>query len=109
MSDQAAPAQKGPDLHQLALDAEQSLEKLATGLAHAGVDPTVTDAVGKAADVARKVAQALGKGQERTGDNEPAAPEPQPAQQPPQRPTMDSAVHEVHQGVQQAAQQRRGY
>lgn len=101
MSDQAAPTQQGPDLHQLALDTYKGAQELATGLAHAGVDTSVTDAVTKASDVFHKVAQALGKGQAATGDTAPPAPAPQAAGP---RPSMDQGVAAVHQETQRAAQ-----
>lgn len=107
MSDQAAPAQQGPDLHQLALDTYKNAQELATGLAHAGVDPTVTQAVSKASDVFHKVAQALGKGQAQTADNAPPAPAPPQSGGP--RPSMDQGVAAVHQETQRAAQQGGGY
>lgn len=101
MSEQAAPAKAGPDLHEIALTAEKALEQLATGLAHAGVDPTVTQEISKCAEVARKVVQALGKGQSTTGDNAPPAPaQPQSGG----RPTMDQGVSALHQETQRAAQ-----
>lgn len=89
MSDQAAPpeaAGQGEDtdkLHQYALDAEKNLEKLATGLAHAGVDKSVTSAVTKMADSMRKIVQAMGKTQ--------PPPEAEP-EAPAERETMDSAA-----------------
>lgn len=62
-------------LHDVALDAEKNLEELSTGLAQAGADEKTIQAVTNMADVTRKIIQALGKGQETTGDAEPPAPE----------------------------------
>ena len=81
------------NLHAYAVQAEANLEKLATGLAQAGADPATVDAVSKMADMSRKLVGALGKGQEQTGDDEPPA-EPQP------RPTLDSAIGDMHQSMQ---------
>jgi len=81
------------NLHAYAVQAEANLEKLATGLAQAGVDPATVDGVSKMADMVRQLVGALGKGQEQTGDEEPPA-QPQP------RPTLDSAVGAMHQDVQ---------
>lgn len=107
MSDQSAPAQQGPDLHTLALEAYKGAQELATGLAHAGVDPSVTQAVTKASDVFHKVAMALGKGQAQTADNAPPAPQPAPSGGP--RASMDQGVAAVHQATQNAAQPSGGY
>jgi len=57
-------------LHDLAITAESSLEKLATGLAEAGAGEETVKAVSQMADVTRKIASALGQGQESTGDEE---------------------------------------
>lgn len=90
------------NLHEIAVNAEQSLEALATGLAHAGVDEKTTDAVTQMADVCRKIAKMLGKGQEETADNEP--PEPAPQEQQPR--SFDQASKEMmaerHQRPQEA-------
>lgn len=90
------------DLHTHALQAENHLEQLATGLAKAGVDDRVLDAVKSWATGARSIAEQLGRGQERTADNEP--PEPQPEK----RQTMQSATEELHRDA-QAAGAARGY
>lgn len=73
------------NLHEYALAAESNLEKLATGLAQAGVDEGTVGAVTQMADATRKIVKALGKGQEATGDEEAPAPE-EPAEEsaPPQ-------------------------
>lgn len=90
------------NLHAYAVGAEQNLEKLATGLAQAGVDEQTIGVVSQMADVTRKLVVALGKGQEQTGDNEP------PAQEgPPQRHTMDSGAAALHQDMQRSAYARR--
>jgi len=76
-------------LHEHAVQAENHLEQLATGLAKAGAEDDVLQTVTKMAEVARKIVMALGKGQEETGDEEPPAPAP--------RPTTASAVASMHQ------------
>lgn len=91
----------GADLHSLAVDAEQSLEKLATGLGQAGADPQSVKAVSQMADVTRKIVKALGQGQAQTADDAPPAPpEAQPEEQPAAGPaephTMDSATADLH-------------
>lgn len=78
----AAPAPTTSDkLHDLALQAETSLEQLATALAHAGADETATKAVGQCAAIMRKIVAAMGKSE---AD---APPEP--------RPTIGSATDEM--------------
>lgn len=62
------------NLHEYAVQANANLEKLATGLAQAGTDDQTIKVVSQMADVTRKIVSALGKGQERTGDNQPAPP-----------------------------------
>ena len=90
------------DLHSEALQAEQHLEALATGLAKAGVEEKIVDAVTGWAKGARTIAAQLGKGQERTANDEP----PADAQQPQQH-TMQSATDALHRDAQAAAAQRR--
>jgi plasmid stabilization system protein ParE len=90
------------NLHAYAVAAEENLEKLATGLAQAGADEGTVDAVEKMADVTRKIVTALGAGQERTGDQEPA--EPQPEQR---RETMDSATDALAREARAKAEKRR--
>jgi hypothetical protein len=94
------------NLHAYAVQAEQNVEKLATGLAQAGADPGTVKVVSQIADVLRKIIKALGKGQEVSGDQEPPAQE-QPApppQEPPQQParprTIQDATAELHQETQ---------
>lgn len=94
------------DLHKYAVDAEENLEKLATGLVEAGAPENVTKTVSQMADVTRKIVEELGKGQEQTGDKEPPAEEPA-AEQQPKRETMDSATSSLHQEAQAAAARRR--
>jgi hypothetical protein len=99
------PAAGKASLHEHAVQAEEHLEQLATGLAQAGADPETVDVVSKMAGVTRKLVKALGKGQEVTGDAEP--PERQPEPQP--RQTMDSAAAGVAADMQRSAQQRPAY
>lgn len=78
------------NLHDKAVQAEASVEALATDLAKAGADDDMVDAVTKLADELRSIAGALVKGQE-------AAPAQQPAD--PQRPSLDSATADLHRDV----------
>lgn len=86
-------------LHEHAVQAENHLEQLATGLAKAGAEDDVLQTVTKMAEVARKIVTALGKGQEETGDAEPPAPEAAPAP----RPTTAGAVAAMQQETSAAA------
>jgi hypothetical protein len=82
---QPATPSGAASLHQHAVDAERSLEQLATGLAQAGVDDQVVKTFTQFADVTRKLVSALGAGQEQTADNAPPADEalaPSPPSQP---------------------------
>lgn len=83
------------DMHKTALDAEKSLEQLATELAEAGVDPKTVKAVTQMAEVMRQVVSALGKGQEESGNNEPP-PEGAPN-------SFDQATAETHEAMQASA------
>src|SRR4051794_12735421 len=90
----AAPSPTGGSpvgsLHEHALQAEKHLEALATGLSAAGADPQSIKGVTQMADVCRKMVSAFGKGQEQTGDKQPAAAPQQP------RNTMEAA-QQLHQ------------
>jgi plasmid stabilization system protein ParE len=90
------------NLHEYAVNAEENLEKLATGLAAAGADPAAIKTVERMADVTRKLVKALGKGQEQTGDAEPPPPEQPPAPAPRPR-TIQSATEELRADAQAAA------
>lgn len=70
------------DLHGLAVEAHSALEKLATGLGQAGADDNTVKAVSQMADVTSKIVKALGKGQEQSGDSQPAPPPDAGPQQP---------------------------
>lgn len=84
------------DIHALALEAEKAAESLATALAKEGAsDPTVAQ-ITQCADIFRQVVEALGKGQETTGDEEPAG---EPA-------SIDQAAAET-QNVMQASAAKR--
>lgn len=87
------------DVHSLALNAERSLEALATALAHEGADQEATKAVTSMAEVMRKVVSALGQGQEATPPPQ-GAPGPQPE-------TVAGGVAGVHQDMQAAAAPQR--
>lgn len=81
------------DLHGLAVNAEQNLEQLATGLAQQGADEQTVNAVSQMAAVVRKIVSALGKGQEGTGDAEGPAEDAAPTEEPEQRPrSFDEAA-----------------
>lgn len=91
------------DLHTAAVNAEQNLEQLATGLAQAGADEATVQAVTKMAEVTRQLVKALGAGQEQTGDQAP------PAASSEQQPnTMDSATADLHNQMLSRAQSRQG-
>jgi hypothetical protein len=82
---QPATLSTDPSLHQHAVDAERSLEQLATGLAQAGVADPVVKTFTQFAEVTRKLVAALGQGQEQTADNAPPADQalaPSPPSQP---------------------------
>lgn len=82
------PDQPG-SLHDLAVEAEADVEALATGLAHAGVDPEAVKQVSQCAAVLRGVIKALGSSA--------------PAQ--PQQPGgLEGAVGQFHQQQVAAAQ-----
>lgn len=93
----AAPATpaENESLHEHAVNAERSLEQLATGLAQAGAEDGVVKAFTQMADVTRQLVTALGKGQEQTADTEPPADEAV-AQPPPVKPrTIQGATEEL--------------
>jgi hypothetical protein len=80
-----------PDqLHTLALEAEECLEKFSTALASAGADDKAVQAIGQMADAVRQIAGMLGKS------------EPQPA-----APSTDDAIgaHMAQRRAQAAAPQ----
>lgn len=89
------PATPGgaPSLHQHALDAERSLEQLATGLAQSGVSDPVVSSVTKMAEMMRQLVGALGAGQEVTGDSQPPADEAIASPPPTQPRTVAGAAH----------------
>lgn len=62
------------DIHGLAVEAERSVEQLATALAQAGAGDETVRAVEQIADVLRQFVTTLGKGQAETADEEPAQP-----------------------------------
>lgn len=90
-----APATPGgaPSLHQHALDAERSLEQLATGLAQSGVSDGVVSSVTKMAEMMRQLVGALGAGQEVTGDAQPPADQALAPTPPTQPRTVAGAAH----------------
>lgn len=98
-------AYEGLSMHDKAVVIESWVEKLATEMAHAGVDQNTVGVLSKIADVMRRLVSALGKGQEETGDEEPPAPEePAPAEQPRD---IQGATQQMHQEMVQRARARR--
>lgn len=86
-------------LLETAVQAEKHLEQLATGLAQQGADEATVKTVGQMAEVTRKIVTALGKGQENTADNEPPAPEAQPAPAADEQPrTIAEATNQIPTG-----------
>jgi hypothetical protein len=105
-------AAQPPDLHTLAVDAQHSVEQLATGLGQAQADPGAIKAVSNMAGVLGKIVKVLGSGQA----EQPAQAAPAQEAQPPAGPqTMDSATAALHHSAQaaaharDAAQQQPGY
>lgn len=78
------------DLHGMAVDAAGLVDKLTTGLTASGVDPGAVDRLSQCGDILRDTAKLLGKGQEQTADDEPAA------MSQPDRPTLESATADLH-------------
>lgn len=98
-SSESAQAANADSLHSLSNTASSAVHKLATGLAHAGAPTEVVQAVTKIGDQLDKVTDALGKGQEQTGDEEAPPDEPVPGAEPetPTRPrTIQSATEDLH-------------
>lgn len=85
------------NLHEVAVAAERNLEQLATGLAQAGADEKTVSAVTQMADVTREIVKALGKGQESTGDDEPAetTPDSESAEGEPKARSFDEASRQM--------------
>jgi len=105
-------AEPAKDLHEIAVDAEEALGDLATGLAQEGADGEVIATVRKMKSVCARIVRALGPSAEPTPQQ--AEPRPQPAQaahqqeQPQQPQTLDSATRHLHQSMQAAAAARQG-
>jgi hypothetical protein len=101
------------DLHTLAVDAQHSVEQLATGLGQAQADPGAIKAVSNMAGVLGKIVKVLGSGQAAQPAQAAPAQDAQPAPAGPQ--TMDSATAALHHSAQaaaharDAAQQQPGY
>lgn len=68
----------GRSLQELAVDVIQDIHKLATGLAHAGVDPKVTQRIESTTELYSEIAKALASGP--VGAQQPAQSGPAPAQ-----------------------------
>lgn len=102
-------AYEGLSMHDKALVIESWVEKLATEMAHAGIDQNSVAVVSKIASVMRKLVSALGQGQEQTGDQEPPAPAPEPAPQAQAQPaSIHGATQSMHQEMIQQARARAG-
>lgn len=83
------------DVHALAVAAYDATEKLATALGAEGASEDVLSNVTKCGELFKQITEALGRGQEETGDNEPAGPG-----------SLDQAAAETHSAMQQAAAKR---
>jgi hypothetical protein len=77
------------DIHAIAVAAEAATEQLATALASEGASEQTIAAISQCAEILRQVVEALGRGQEETGDEEPAS--------------LDQATAETHQAMQKSA------
>jgi len=123
----AAQDQDPTDLHGLAVDAQTDVQKLATGLAHAGAAPEAVATLTKMATVLSQVIKVLGQGpgleaggppQGQAPPGEPQAPPPGPPQAQPQgqappgaapavqQHSILSATHALHAAMQASAAQR---
>ncbi len=80
------------DIHATAVQAEKYAEQLATELAREGASETTIQSVSQCADIFRQVVEALGRGQEETGDEEPSS--------------LDQAAAETQAAMQASAQKR---
>jgi hypothetical protein len=87
------PDQPG-SLHDLAVEAEADVEALATGLAHAGVDPGAVQQVTQCATILRGIIKALGAAPDQ------GSPQPSGGQD-----QLGSAVAQFHQQQVAGAQQ----
>jgi hypothetical protein len=109
----AAKAANASSVHTLANAANTAAERLATALAAAGAPEEVVSQVTASADLFDKITEALGKGQEQTGDEEPAPDEEIPGAEPvtPTRPrTIQGAAEEMHNDMRgEAGVPRRAY
>jgi hypothetical protein len=61
------------DIHATAVQAEKFAEQLATELAQEGASEQTVQTVTQCAEVFRQMVEALGRGQEETGDKEPSS------------------------------------
>lgn len=75
-------------LHKFAVDAEQNVEKLATGLAQVGAPEPTVKTVSQIADALRTIAKSLASAAQ-------AAPAPEPTPGPEPRHTMASATNDM--------------
>lgn len=109
------------NLHDLALDAQTDVQKLAVGLAHAGANPNAIQGLQQMAHMLSQIVKALGSGPSLDqGANPqgppPGAPQPQGApqgpppgappagqQEPPAAKTIHAAAHALHQTMAAAA------
>lgn len=76
-------------LHDCAVNAEAAVEKLATEMAHAGIDKQSVAVVTEMASTVRQIVKVLGNGAE-------AQPSPAPAPAPPGGHTVGSATDAMH-------------
>lgn len=115
----AVPDKDPTNLHDLAVDAQTDIQKLATGLAHAGAAPAAVAQLTKMSDILSQVVKALAEGPP-LGQGAPGAEQPPPGpaapQQPPappaappeapHAPTLHAAAQGLHQAMIASAQQR---
>lgn len=80
------------DIHATAVQAEKYAEQLATELAKEGASEQTVGQITQCAEILRQVVEALGRGQESTGDEEPSS--------------IDQATAETHEAMQQSAANR---
>lgn len=124
-----AASDKDPrNLHDLALDAQTDVQKLAVGLAHAGANPNAIQGLQQMAHMLSQIVKALGSGPSLDQGANPQGPPPgqpqaappqaqqqapqaapQPAaaqgeQEPAQAKTLHAAAHALHRTMQAAAQ-----
>lgn len=121
----AQPDQDPTNLHDLAVDAVQDLQKLGTGLAHAGAAPQAVAQITQMIQILTQVVKVLGSGpplpdahqvnqaqQQQAGPPQPQGPpqggppQPPPPGAPPEQHSIHTATTALHAAMQQSAQRR---